>query len=343
MSLVNAVWGEALDQGRLAHAYLLIGSGLEDLLGEFLEHIICEEACGECAQCQKIKNNNHPDIRYVERDGKRIKIDQVRALQLDARYPPLEAPKKIYVLQDVENLSIEAANGLLKTLESPPEYLLFLLTARTLKVLPTILSRCQVVRLNPAEIEAQETLLREHGLNDEEIEYALSITRGAPHRIDRVVEAIAVGSLSEFRNEVIEDLDSASPTELIARLGEAETIIEQREAAIRLLTKLPLESAHDLLDEAQLMSKVEEIQGEFFLEEALRWYRDLLFVSQGFGNEQLFNRDYESLLREQANILLYPRIQNAIETLEQGRVIAQGNANMQLFYEALFFKLGGSG
>ena len=164
MGMVDAVWGEALKQGRLAHAYLLIGHALDGVIEDFALALFCEKMGRWWVQWQKVSKEGRPDITFVERDGKRIKIDQIRALQRDARYPPLEAKRKIYVLKDVESLSVEAANGLLKILESPPKYLIFVLTASSLKVLPTILSRCQVVKFNPTELDEQAELLKEQGL-----------------------------------------------------------------------------------------------------------------------------------------------------------------------------------
>jgi len=343
MSIIEAVWGEAIKQNRLGHAYLLIGQSLDSVIVPFLTSLYCENACGDCAQCHKVAKLQHPDITIVERDGKRIKIDQIRALQRDARYPPLEATRKVYILKDVEGLSIEAANGLLKILESPPAYLLFLLTAESPKVLPTILSRCQVVRFNPTEISEQAKLLSDRGLKKNEIAAALNHTRGVSHRFGDVLATLESGSLLESQQAIQEELAGKPPLELVEFLTDADGIIEAREIALRLIQSTIHLKPYDLLDLAQALSKLESDKIEFYLEESLRWYRDLLIIKSRSPESHIFNQDQTATLRDHAFAMTRTEISKAVEKLERGRAMTQGNANMQLYFESLVFTLAGLG
>jgi hypothetical protein len=138
---------QLLDPEHRAHAYVLAGSQARDLSSQFIQVLFCRDACGQCTHCQKLESGNHPDLRWVQAEGKNIKIDQIRALQQNALYPPSEAPCKVFVLEGAHHLSREAANSLLKILESPPSYLIFLLITQQMgRMLPTVLSRCRIVQ-----------------------------------------------------------------------------------------------------------------------------------------------------------------------------------------------------
>ena len=125
--------------------------------------------CGTCPTCQRVEQGIHPDVRAIQPPGdsaeavalplesldrgsraaeRTVGIDQIRALQHDAALSSNEAPWKVYFLLGAETMQIAAANALLKTLEEPQSRVVLILTARDLfDLLPTLVSRCQVIRL----------------------------------------------------------------------------------------------------------------------------------------------------------------------------------------------------
>jgi DNA polymerase-3 subunit delta' len=161
----SQIWGQdsaiqilrqALIHGRLAHAYLLAGP---DGVGKRLTALTLAkamnclappesgEACEGCASCRKINSGNHADVVRIEPDGDFIKIDQVRELQRQLRFRPLEGGRRVCLLDSADRMNEAAANALLKTLEEPPaETHLILVTPRPHRLLATILSRCQWVK-----------------------------------------------------------------------------------------------------------------------------------------------------------------------------------------------------
>jgi len=338
MISLEALWGEALRSGRLAHAYLLVGEGAALVARRFLLQLYCERACGKCPACIKVKHGTHPDVHWVVKSGKRIGIDQVRQLQRDARFRPLESSRKVYVIEGAEDLSPEAANSLLKILESPPPYVVFLLLADSLRLLPTIISRCQIIRLRPLSPSQVRGQLEAQGLSEDEIEYIMVLTYGAPRRLLRLLDKGVSGPL-ERKREVLARLSGLTASELLSSFGEAEGLIEEREAALELLKSLRSCRPHELLELAQALSKLPLGKLEFFLEEALRWLRDLLLIED--GAQLIFNRDRLEELKEQRWDEV--ELTYALDALEGAREALKGNANIQLLAESLLFRLAGSG
>ena len=148
-------FADLLRGGRLAHAYLLIGP---EGVGKFetalavaklvnFEAGAREAGCGQCAACRKIAALYHPDLHILKcARGETIKIDDIRSLIAHAQLKPFEAKRKIFILCNTENLTIEGGNALLKTLEEPwADSLLLLTTSVPEKNLATVRSRCQAI------------------------------------------------------------------------------------------------------------------------------------------------------------------------------------------------------
>ena len=140
-----------LRTGRLSHAYLFTGppgSNKTSAAYAFAQALICpDQGCMTCDHCRRAARRNHPDIHFIEPEGAHgYLVDQIREVVADAHLAPIQATRKIYIIDRVDLLGTQAANAFLKTLEEPPENVVFILLGRTKDaVLPTIVSRCQVV------------------------------------------------------------------------------------------------------------------------------------------------------------------------------------------------------
>ena len=151
---------------RIAGAYLFVGPtgvGKETVANHFAKSINCleldEGACGTCISCRKTADGNHPDTQIVSPSGAWIRIDQIRELQKRIVYRPYEGIRKVAILREAERMNLEAANCLLKTLEEPPaESVLILLTSNLDALIPTIRSRCQIIKFNPLRPDELGTL-----------------------------------------------------------------------------------------------------------------------------------------------------------------------------------------
>lgn len=160
----------------LSHAYIISGppgSGRHTLAGILAAALVCTgtgeiRPCGRCPACRKAQGGIHPDIVTVGEANKDITVAQVREMRADAWVRPNEAPCKVYLLPNAQNMNASAQNAMLKLLEEGPSYAAFLLIAdNAAALLPTVRSRCQLLSLteetppeeDPALAETAQALL----------------------------------------------------------------------------------------------------------------------------------------------------------------------------------------
>lgn len=180
-------------QGRLRQAYLITGpqgSGRRTLALRLIQAINCQqppapgESCRECRACRQIERMQHPDLTVVQAEqvGGTLKVDQVRELQRGLSLAPYEARYRAALLLRFEEAHLSASNALLKTLEEPPSQVVLILTASSAEnLLPTIVSRCEVLRLRPLPIELVSAgLVERWGLPDEEARLLAHLSGGRP-------------------------------------------------------------------------------------------------------------------------------------------------------------------
>ena len=140
----------AIENNKIAHAYLFCGprgTGKTSMARLFAKALNCEEGlghqCNHCANCEAMNTSSHPDVVEIDAASNNG-VEQVRDLIDKVRYAPIRGKYKIYIIDEVHMMSPGAFNALLKTLEEPPEHVIFILaTTEPFKVLPTIVSRCQ--------------------------------------------------------------------------------------------------------------------------------------------------------------------------------------------------------
>ncbi len=194
-----AVLRRALATGRVAHAYAFVGPpgvGRRLTALAFAQACCCRDGgCGRCATCRRVAAGQHPDCHLLApippqgnpRGTPSLRIEQVRELEHWAALAPLEAPRKVFVLDDVERMSLPTAQALLKTLEEPPPRTLVILIVANVRALPpTLLSRCQLVRFRPLPPAEAEALLLERGVDPGDARLLARLCRG---QVGRALEA----------------------------------------------------------------------------------------------------------------------------------------------------------
>jgi DNA polymerase-3 subunit delta' len=325
---------EALQETCPAQAYLLVGEGGAEVAAELIYRLIEPDEVGAA----KLARGVHPDVKWVTKAKRLIGIDQIRLLQEDAAYPPSEARRKVYVLAEAEALSPEAANSLLRILEDPPPYLVFLLLARSLDLLPTIISRCRVIRLGPRPPEALKGELKARfNLSEAEVAYLLAATKGLPHLLARLPQE-GLRPLEE-RAHLLKQLAAMEDQGLARLLAKADSPLQVHEVALELFRRIPTRNSWEILSLAAALSKLDRpVLGEL-LREAVFWVRDLLVAST--SGAQLFNTDQEERLREASKGCEPLKLAELTAALEEARAELEGNANLQLLLEAALLRMKG--
>ena len=264
---------QVAESGRLSHSYLIVGSprgealALAESLLQLLFCINMEKPCGECQECLRIKQHQHPDVMWIEPESKsrKIDIDQIREeLAPRISQTSYSGKWKAAVLLHAERMTDAAANAFLKTLEEPPgTSILLLLTDAPQFLLPTILSRCQRITLSANRVE----------LPGEWREPLMEFLKVGP--ATSTVEAISRSALFKALLKKIEE-DLAGQEE--ADEGEEDPKVQ----------------------EARLRARLLEVRADLF-RYILLWRRDVLMCRMGMEDSFLyFPEEKEELARQAA-------------------------------------------
>lgn len=160
-----SLFQRALKEGKLAHAYLLTGPdgvGKRSLAKEVAKALNCKQneiqnACDLCRECRLIDSGRYADLTLLNPENQVLKIETVRRLQQEVALKPYESRFRIAIIEEVDQMTPDAAHAFLKTLEEPSGGVFFFLTTRCReRVFATILSRCQVVPMKPISKEIFE-------------------------------------------------------------------------------------------------------------------------------------------------------------------------------------------
>ena len=252
-------------RNEMSHAYLITGMpqvGRRTLALRFAQAINCTlsktvgQPCGACKNCLRIEKMQHPDLSIVqaENEGGNLKVEQIRQLQHTLSLTPYEARWRVALLLRFEEANANAQNALLKTLEEAPPSVILLLTASTAEnLLPTIVSRCEQLRLRPLSVEDLQVAMEKtwnvtH--ND-----ALRIAHLAQGRVGSARRMVAAPDLILQQSGLAEDLFQLLGASRRARFAYAEQAVKsiyanRDRSSLRLLLQVWLSCWRDLFIEA---------------------------------------------------------------------------------------------
>ena len=147
----------SVKMNKISHAYLIDGNDNElafDFVMSFVKMLICDNGyvnnkkCNGCNICRRIDDGNYMEVKIIETDGLVIKKEQLLDLQVDFSKSAIENKRRIYIIKDCDKMNKHASNCLLKFLEEPNDNIVAILFTNNIhKLLPTIISRCQLIRL----------------------------------------------------------------------------------------------------------------------------------------------------------------------------------------------------
>ena len=209
---------KAIAAGKISHAYIIHGErgmGKLEIAKEAAKAIQCVDnapekedktgvACGQCKSCHQAESDNQPDIKYVTPQKKTLGVDDIREqINDDASIKPYGSPYKIYIIPKSDTMTVQAQNALLKTIEEPPKYAVFILLAANIDAfLPTILSRCVMLNARTVgEDEIVKKLKDDFGVGDYDAKVAASFAGG---NIGKAEKLIGSDSFKESKGSVTE-------------------------------------------------------------------------------------------------------------------------------------------
>lgn len=352
---VREFFRASLRSGRITHAYLLTGpagSNKTAAAYAFAQAILCEKGgCGTCDDCKRIERRTHPDIHYFEPEGAQgYLVEQVRNIVAEVPLSPIRAKGKVYILDRVGMLGVQAANAFLKTLEEPTPNVTFILMGRTREaVLPTIVSRCQVVpfRHIPAT-EAAGILSQKTGVTDVQARIAIEACDGS------VTKAMAFARNNErleFRQRVLEVLGNLPLADERDVLEYAAEIIERAKAPLDVVRTAQSEELAESADflTASAMRQIEQ-RNKRALSMATRdsllqttaiirsWLRDVLMTISGTP-ELVVNVDALDAINQAAQRASMPGIMNALREAYRTDEALSYNVSPETCLDTLLFSI----
>lgn len=357
----------AIRAGRVSQAYLFEGApnvGKTLAAKTFAQALTCEsppepgECCEQCSLCRAIERGNHPDFllispttrlelkqdeeepssgprETVEIQGSLISVEAISRLISHANLKPARARRKVSIVTSAEAMNDPAANRLLKTLEEPPgDTTLILTTAAAPSLLPTIVSRCQLVRFGPVPVGDIETMLRESYPDvDPGLAHSVAaLSGGRPGWADRLLDH---PDTLAIRSRLL-DLTAELPSQpMVYCLKAAETITGAAEDWWRATTEGEL--SEELLKKNRdrvLRTKIGEL-----LDILLTWFRDLSLAREGAPGALWINADRAAELATAARDAPADAPREAQRAIREAKESLSGNANLRLTVEVMLTRI----
>lgn len=342
--------------GRVSQAYLFCGpkgSGKRRAAFALAKALLCEKGgCDACDVCKRIERRKHPDVHYLKPEGasRQYLVEQIREIVANVALAPIQSKRKVYIVHEADRMSASAANAFLKTLEEPPEDVTIILTSITrANVLPTLVSRCQVVPFPaiPAE-RAAEIVVQHTGASVEQARYALGACDGS---ITRSVEFLRSNERLEFRRTVLRmlcglrtsdswDITSAvrdlmvqvkAPLDVVRARQEAELAENADFLAKSAIRQIEARNKREL--SARTRESVDQITSI-----ANSFLRDVLATCAGTP-EFVVNVDVRSQIEDVAAHTDEARVVRAYTAVSRCNDALDSNVSTQTCIDALFFEI----
>ncbi len=307
----------AVENNRVSHAYILNGergSGKKMLANLFAMTLLCEtgdnEPCGKCHSCKQAESGNHPDIiRVTHEKPNSISVDDIRTqVNNTVDIKPYQGPYKVYIIPQADMMTPQAQNAILKTIEEPPSYAVFLLlTENAETLLPTINSRCVMLKLR----NIKDTLIKKYLMENLEI----------PDYKADMCTAFAQGNMGRA-----------------IMLANSDHFNEIREEAVQLLKHISEMELNEIVATVKNIS-VYKLEITDYLDIIMIWYRDVLLYKATKEIDKVVFKDQLQSIKEQARKSSYEGIELILESLEKAKARLKANVNFDLVMELLFLTI----
>lgn len=284
----------SIKKGKINHAYMfegIEGIGKETFANE-LAKVLLETPHLE----------NAPDCIRVKPDGNSIKIAQIRNLQSDIVIKP-HKKYKIYIIDRAEKMTVEAQNALLKTLEEPPEYaIIILVTNNKESLLPTIRSRCEIVKFTPIPLVEVKNYLISQGVEGNRANLLSAFSRGS------MKKALELSSSNDF--------------------------YEMKESVQNYIEIILNKNMVEILD---IPSQMEKYKGEAIsvLDMMINYFRDIMICKEHVDENMIINVDKLVFIKNMSNRITYSQVSKIIDIIEDTKTKIKGNCNFNVSIQVM--------
>ncbi len=306
-----------VSENRVSHAYIINGergSGKKMLASLFAMTLLCEkhgpDPCNDCHSCIQAVSGNHPDIiRVTHEKPNTISVDDIREqVNNTIDIKPYQGPYKIYIIPEADKMTTQAQNALLKTMEEPPHYaVIFLLTENADLLLPTINSRCVMLKLR----NIKDTLIKKYLMEKMEV----------PDYKADVCTAFARGNVGRA-----------------IMLAKSEHFNEIREEAVQLLKYIQDMELSEIIHAVNHIT-VYKLEIDDYLDIIMIWFRDILLYKATKEIDKVVFKDQIQYIKERAKRSSYEGLELIIESLDKAKLRLKANVNFELVMELLFLTI----
>lgn len=316
---LKAYINHATNSNDVVSSYIINGKkgvGKTLIANHFAKSILCEHSdkpCDECVNCKAFENGNNPDVIYITTTKKSIGVGEIREQVIDTvSVTPYRAKYKVYIIDDADILTIQAQNALLKVLEEPPKYAVFLLcTTVQNSLLPTIISRCNLLEVNGIDNDIIEQelnrIIKKDNLNVEK-SYFKYILKVSDNSLGYAKELVRDTAYLALRNKILAVVNNIGSYTVIQTVNFADELAKE---------KADNDVIYDVL---------------------ISYYRDLIVYKTTKKVKNCYNIDYETSIYLESDTEL-SKLYEKIDSINYFRHCYKNNANKTLNLEVLFLKL----
>ncbi len=307
----------AVENDQVSHAYILNGergAGKKLLANLFAATLLCEKGgpdpCNNCHSCRQAESGNHPDIiRVMHEKPNSISVDDIRGqVNNTIMIKPYQGPYKVYIIDHADMMTPQAQNALLKTIEEPPQYAVIMLLVENAEILlPTINSRCVMLRLR----YIKDVLIKK---------YLMENLKVPDYKAD-LCTAFAQGNMGHA-----------------IMLANSEHFNEIREEAVQMLRNIHEMELSEIIETVNRIT-VYKVEISDYLDIVMVWYRDVLLYKATRDIETVVFKDQINYIKEQAKNSSYEGIQLILSSFERAKSRLKANVNFELTMELLFLTI----
>lgn len=304
----------SIKHNSISHAYLFKGEkgiGKTLISYVFSKALLCtedgEKPCGICLSCKRFETGNNPDFFHIEPEKNMIRKTEIENIQNEMTTSPINSNKKVIIIEEAHLMNKESANKLLKTLEEPPSFIHIILTSSYFfKLLPTILSRVQIINLSPVPQEKIINLLmKDYDKTEGQAKFITEFTKGV------------------IGNSI--------------NLAQDQSLFQRREETLNILDGLIKGDKTKVFYFMDFFNKKEDHIDEI-LNIIIYYFRDLLLYKKLGDDSFILNKDKISLLQDHS-FMDFNKINDIILNVIETKDIIKKNINFQLSLETMLLNI----